>query len=94
VAGHAAHLLLEGLVRLPKATNIRPACMLTIQGMERRSTKASGSKLSCAVRLTCAARRVLQLLVVGQAPAEVVSRSASPSASKASRSCTHCCTAT
>jgi hypothetical protein len=39
---------------LPKATNIRPACMLIIHGMERRSMKAGGSKLSCAVRLTWA----------------------------------------
>ena len=46
---------------LPKATNIRPACMLIIQGMERRSMKAGGSKLSCAVRLTCAQlRRILE----------------------------------
>src|SRR3979411_2118641 len=39
---------------LPKATNTSPARAASAQGIERRSTKASGEKLSCAVRFTCA----------------------------------------
>ena len=38
----------------PNATNTRPARMASAQGMERRTTKAAGSKFSCAVRFTCA----------------------------------------
>src|SRR5216117_3241896 len=39
---------------LPKATNTSPARVASAQGIERRSTKASGEKLSCVVRFTCA----------------------------------------
>src|SRR5258706_598659 len=39
---------------LPNATKTSPAWVASAQGMERRQTKASGVKLSCAVRFTCA----------------------------------------
>src|SRR5258706_310356 len=38
---------------LPKATNTSPARVASAQGIERRSTKASGEKLSCVVLFTC-----------------------------------------
>src|SRR5712691_13054751 len=44
----------KALSDLPKATNTSPARVASAQGIERRSTKASGEKLSCVVLFTCA----------------------------------------
>ena len=38
---------------LPNATKFKPPAFSSDQGIERRRTKASGEKLSCAVRFTC-----------------------------------------
>ena len=80
---------------LPKATNTSPARAPSAQGIERRSMKASGSKLSCAVRFTCAdaGARTSSTLSRRRRPM-LLSCSRGLMAWKRSRSCTHCWTAT
>ena len=74
-AAHATQQGLEGVeAEWPKAVNTRPPRLPSAHGMERRSTKASGAKLSWAVRLTWAdCGRIVQFFVaVGIAPDGVV----------------------
>src|SRR5437867_8285159 len=79
---------------LPKATNTSPARVASAQGIERRSTKASGEKLSCAVLLTCAEGGALPSSLLSLLRRPMVSSCVLRGiAANLSRSCTHCCTA-
>jgi len=52
-ADHSLELRFESVKRLAKRDEVQTAAFSSDQGIERRRTKASGEKLSCAVRFTC-----------------------------------------
>ena len=80
---------------LPNATNIKPSRLASAHGIDRRTTNAGGSKLSCSVRFTWAeiGAESSSSLSLNRRPI-ILSRSVCVIASNRSRLCTHCWVAT